>query len=687
MSWQQRNTGLGLINGDASVGGGAQNYSGDSEFLAIKARSQKWYIGVQNESTSSSSDFFIGLRDNEAQNNRLHIQQDGKIGIGNSSPSYEFDVTGTINCSGLIVNGTNFSGLSSSAVWTVSGSDISYVAGTVTVGDGSSNKRDFKVFANSTGNHVLLDASADTVTYTNVSQVITGGNLTVGADGTPQDVTFSSDVANSKFFWDGNGNISGEGLTDTANNEPCLSLGSNGGSEGADFVVFGHTNSKYMWWDCSADSLIVTGTIDVSGTANLDAVDIDGATQIDGTVTVGVNDTGYDVKFFSATAGSYMLWDESTDSLKVFNSAGNSEITPTNLNLGGSAGQVTSSSNYLDVLVNSQKTIQIVDNSETSLLRNNVFIGSSGTPVDFKAFGTDSGYMFYDASTPEFEMNRTLMDMNLADHAFDLDTTSGSIALSTESGGITIENTGSSGATTIQSAAQSGSAVYLNASGSHANTTLVINSAGTGVSAINIDSSGGVDMDAAGDINIDTTDTSDGIKLGAGVSGVPITLGHTTSEVTVADNLTVTGTFSGGRSVVQNVTTDDTLTAAESGKIFIFTDAAAVLTLPDSGDGSLIGVTYTFISNFQGTGQEVKCTDTTNEKMIGSVSVGDTDDVTSAGTFTAEAAQGYSSIEFTGTTEGEPGSMFKLTNIAADVWFIEGMVLSAGTSATPFATS
>ena len=41
----------------------------------------------------------------------------------------------------------------------------------------------------------------------------------------------------------------------------------------------------------------------------------------------------------------------------------------------------------------------------------------------------------------------------------------------------------------------------------------------------------------------------------------------------------------------------------------------------------------------------------------------------------------------TGTTEGEPGSMFKLTNIAADVWFIEGTMLSAGTSATPFATS
>ena len=83
----------------------------------------------------------------------------------------------------------------------------------------------------------------------------------------------------------------------------------------------------------------------------------------------------------------------------------------------------------------------------------------------------------------------------------------------------------------------------------------------------------------------------------------------------------------------------------------------------------------------------MKCADTGNEKMVGSVAVGDTDDATSGGTFTAEAAQNYSSIEFTGTTEGEPGSMFKLTCIAADVWFIEGTILSAGTSATPFATS
>ena len=59
------------------------------------------------------------------------------------------------------------------------------------------------------------------------------------------------------------------------------------------------------------------GNIDVNGTTNLDEVDIDGATQIDAAVTVGVNDTGYDVKFFGDTAGKNLLWDASEDKLDV----------------------------------------------------------------------------------------------------------------------------------------------------------------------------------------------------------------------------------------------------------------------------------------------------------------------------------------------------------------------------------
>ena len=39
--------------------------------------------------------------------------------------------------------------------------------------------------------------------------------------------------------------------------------------------------------------------------------------DVQGTLTVGVDDTGHDVKFFGATSGKYMLWDESADTLEV----------------------------------------------------------------------------------------------------------------------------------------------------------------------------------------------------------------------------------------------------------------------------------------------------------------------------------------------------------------------------------
>ena len=91
-------------------------------------------------------------------------------------------------------------------------------------------------------------------------------------------------------------------------------------------------STSVRWKDAYIDSITVTGEIDgasldiegnadINGTTNLDAVDIDGAVQVDATVTVGVDDTGYDVKFFGATSGKYMEWDESADQLEVVGTA------------------------------------------------------------------------------------------------------------------------------------------------------------------------------------------------------------------------------------------------------------------------------------------------------------------------------------------------------------------------------
>ena len=58
------------------------------------------------------------------------------------------------------------------------------------------------------------------------------------------------------------------------------------------------------------DSLSIDGTLTVGGASTLSS-----------TLTVGVNDTGHDVKFFGATSGSFMLWDESDDALELTDSS------------------------------------------------------------------------------------------------------------------------------------------------------------------------------------------------------------------------------------------------------------------------------------------------------------------------------------------------------------------------------
>ena len=553
MAWETESKSkmTGTVDTDATIGGGSQNYSGDAETLAIEARGETWYVGVQNESDASSSDFFIGLSSSEATDNLVHIQNDGAVGIGTGTSitaDMKLDVSGTINCSGLIVNGTNFSALSSGTEWTESGGAISYAAGTVTIGGAYASfsaARDFKVFGSGGSNHLLVDASANLMTMTNIGLTLTGGNVVIGTDGTgTNDVTFYSDIANSKFLWDGDGNLSGESLTDTANNEPSLSLGSNGGSEGADFVVFGHTNNKYMWWDCSADQLKITGGIDVADTTNLDAVDIDGAVQVDGAITVGVNDTGYDVKFFGAASGKYLLWDESADSLLHVSATGTATFNGDKVVLNsGVTNHFGTTGSVLGLRTSTSTTFLVhVDGTGTTCSDGYFNIGTaSDTDNDFKVFGSGGSYMLFDTSEPELLLNACDFDCDLADHAFDIDTTTGAISLTTTTGNLVMESSGASGTLTIQNASTVANSIKINASGSNSSTTFVIASSGTGLTALDIDSAGGIDIDGAGDIAIDTSDTTDGVKIGAGTSGMPVTLGHTTSEVIIGDNLKVNG--------------------------------------------------------------------------------------------------------------------------------------------------
>jgi hypothetical protein len=129
----------------------------------------------------------------------------------------------------------------------------------------------------------------------------------------------------------------------------------------------------------TATSLDISGDIDVDGTTNLDVVDIDGAVdmastllvtgvltttaatvsngggQFNGAINVGVDDTGYDVKFFGATTGKSLLWDESADSLTV---AGNLSVDGGTIKLDGNYPVGTGNVALGDTALDSPTTLQ-----------------------------------------------------------------------------------------------------------------------------------------------------------------------------------------------------------------------------------------------------------------------------------------------------------------------------------------
>jgi cytoskeletal protein CcmA (bactofilin family) len=129
--------------------------------------------------------------------------------------------------------------------------------------------------------------------------------------------------------------------------------------------------------DVAFNSLDIEGNIDVNGTTNLDAVDIDGAVQIDATVTVGVDDTGYDVKFFGDTASKYMLWDASADTLILTGEldAGSLDISG-NADIDGTleADAITVNGTALDTVIDNRiKVVQKTATIDVSSLVSNVF--------------------------------------------------------------------------------------------------------------------------------------------------------------------------------------------------------------------------------------------------------------------------------------------------------------------------
>lgn len=138
-------------------------------------------------------------------------------------------------------------------------------------------------------------------------------------------------------------------------------------------------------------------------------VELNAATEVVGAVTVGVNDTGHDVKFFGATSGAYMLWDEDVDDLILAGAAravipdgqlvlGSTAITSTaaeiNLIDGGTSRGTDAVSSGDGILINDGGTMKMtnVDTVSTYFSSHSVGGGNIVTTGALNSGSITSGF-------------------------------------------------------------------------------------------------------------------------------------------------------------------------------------------------------------------------------------------------------------------------------------------------------
>ena len=154
------------------------------------------------------------------------------------------------------------------------------------------------------------------------------------------------------------------------------------------------------------------------------------ALKVQGAVTVGVDDTGHDVKFFGATTGKSMLWDESDDKLIVTGTlrvTGDLQVTGTTetlssttlfvedigLSLGKTASPSDSTADGGGLTLKGSADKTIIWNNATDAWTYNqgIIVGADTDGHDVKFFGASTGkYMLWDESADTLIVSGTLTE-------------------------------------------------------------------------------------------------------------------------------------------------------------------------------------------------------------------------------------------------------------------------------------
>jgi len=328
-------------------------------------------MGAKHTTTHSSQPgaglVFQTAPDGGSLTDRVIINEDGNVGIGTTSPSEKLDVAGNIKLNGngnqlrdyngnnILSNASNVLTIGSAAI------NTTYIRGNVGIGTASPSQ----------GLHVVdggilvsqFESSDNTTSQIQVTNS-SGTDAYFGIAGSRL-VLNNNDYGADHFSIDSSGNV-GIGTTSPISrteinqqlsasstidypltissrddNNSIDQLGGEGVGikfriAGNDASAFGNslvgasiaairqsssdTNSSTdlgFFVTQNDETLDESIRIKSNGNVGIGTTSPASLLHVAGTVQVGVDDTGHDVKFFGATSGRYMLWDESDDSLNL----------------------------------------------------------------------------------------------------------------------------------------------------------------------------------------------------------------------------------------------------------------------------------------------------------------------------------------------------------------------------------
>ena len=299
-----------------------------------------------------------------------------------------------------------------------------------------------------------------------------------------------------------------------------------------------------------------TGDLALTSTDNITLVATDIVSMSDGTATFSLAGSGA-----TALAAATTVDLDATGAMTMNSSAGTISIA--NDNVDQNVNLATGGTRTLAIGINDGTDVTTITSRGNQTHTGTITVGVDGTGHDVKFFGaTSSAYMLWDEDVDDLKLVGAA-GMTIAS---DLDV----------DGTTNLDNTDIDGTLAVDGAT--------------------------------------ISLDATTSFNIDNTNTSNGVTINTATSGGPISIGHSTSETTVNDNLNVTGALLYNSKIVSTKSNGTTLAASESGSVILQSTNSATITLP----ATVAGLRYTFV--WAGTaGQTFNISPNSSDKIMGSI--------------------------------------------------------------------